>query len=201
LLKAFCRPDKSIFMEGENPMEELTKNPASPEEPQGETLGRRELLKALAATGGAVTAATLLPGKWTKPVIQVGVLPAHAATSALLIDNLEVDFAGAGGVNATAPATYEYFADFDYIDGLCEVDGDTLLFAAVSPDGELDFSGSAIKDVGGATVGEDPCMGKITFPFTMNASKVFNDSVLYVKIKAGDRESNEESQELPPPTM
>lgn len=181
-------------------MEELTKNPAASEEPQGETLGRRELLKALAATGGAVTAATLLPGKWTKPVIQVGVLPAHAATSALLIANLEVDLVvGAAGVNATAPAWYEYFADFDYIDGLCEVDEDTLLFAAVSPDGELDFSGSAIKNINGATVGEDPCMGKITFPFTMNASKVFNDSVLYVSIKAGGRDSNTEKAALPLP--
>lgn len=46
-----------------------------------ETLGRRELLKALAATGGAVTAASLLPGAWTKPVIEAGVLPAHAAVS------------------------------------------------------------------------------------------------------------------------
>jgi len=52
--------------------------------PQNEKkLGRRELLKALAATGGAVTAASILPGKWIKPVIEAGVLPAHAQTSEL----------------------------------------------------------------------------------------------------------------------
>ena len=38
---------------------------------------RRKLLKLLAA-GGAVTAASMLPGKWSSPVVKTGVLPAHA---------------------------------------------------------------------------------------------------------------------------
>lgn len=42
---------------------------------------RRQLLKALIAAGGAVTVASFLPGEWSKPVITVGVLPAHAQTS------------------------------------------------------------------------------------------------------------------------
>jgi len=41
---------------------------------------RRDALKALAATAGATTLATL-PEKWTTPVVRVGVLPAHAQTS------------------------------------------------------------------------------------------------------------------------
>jgi hypothetical protein len=49
--------------------------------PAKETLGRRQLLKALAAGGGAVAGAALLPGQWAKPVVEVGVLPAHAQTS------------------------------------------------------------------------------------------------------------------------
>ncbi len=48
---------------------------------EAKTIGRRDLLKALTATGGAVTVAALVPGKWTKPVIEAGVMPAHAATS------------------------------------------------------------------------------------------------------------------------
>lgn len=44
-------------------------------------IGRRQLLKALVATSGAITAASLLPGKWTKPVVEAGVLPAHAQSS------------------------------------------------------------------------------------------------------------------------
>ena len=39
--------------------------------------GRRRLLKALAA-GGVVTAASMVPGKWSSPVLKSGVLPAHA---------------------------------------------------------------------------------------------------------------------------
>lgn len=47
------------------------------------TLGRRELLKALMAASGAVTAASLVPGEWTKPVVEAGLLPAHAQGSPL----------------------------------------------------------------------------------------------------------------------
>ncbi len=42
--------------------------------------GRRRLLKALAA-GGVVTAASMVPGKWSSPVLKSGVLPAHAQVS------------------------------------------------------------------------------------------------------------------------
>lgn len=56
--------------------------PAPEPLPDPETsLGRRKLLKALAASGGAMAAASLLPGEWTAPVIEVGLLPAHAQAS------------------------------------------------------------------------------------------------------------------------
>jgi len=62
-------------------MEQSTSHVESPEQAPEKTLGRRELLKALAAAGGAVTASSLLPGEWAKPVVEVGVLPAHAQVS------------------------------------------------------------------------------------------------------------------------
>jgi len=43
-----------------------------------EKLNRRRLLKGLAAAGGAAAASALLPAKWSKPAVSVGVLPAHA---------------------------------------------------------------------------------------------------------------------------
>ena len=43
-----------------------------------QTLSRRELLKALAAGGGALAAAAFLPEKWSSPLVNAGVLPAHA---------------------------------------------------------------------------------------------------------------------------
>jgi hypothetical protein len=62
-------------------MEDPATTTLSQEETPRETLGRRQLLKAIAATGGAVAASTLLPGEWAKPVVEVGVLPAHAQIS------------------------------------------------------------------------------------------------------------------------
>jgi hypothetical protein len=45
-------------------------------------VSRRQLLKALAATGGA-TALAGMSGQWLKPVVEVGLLPAHAQGSAV----------------------------------------------------------------------------------------------------------------------
>lgn len=50
----------------------------SEQECQEQTISRRKLLKVLAATGGTVTVTMLLPNKWAKPVVEVGVLPVHA---------------------------------------------------------------------------------------------------------------------------
>ncbi len=47
-----------------------------PVEPQN--INRREMLKVLAASSGALGAAAFLPGKWAKPLVEAGVLPAHA---------------------------------------------------------------------------------------------------------------------------
>jgi hypothetical protein len=45
------------------------------------TVSRRRLLKALAVAGGGVAATLLLPAKWLKPIVEVGVLPVHAQVS------------------------------------------------------------------------------------------------------------------------
>jgi hypothetical protein len=44
-------------------------------------VSRRELLKALAAAGGALGVAAFLPGRWSRPLVEAGVLPAHAQGS------------------------------------------------------------------------------------------------------------------------
>ncbi len=44
-------------------------------------ISRRTLLKVLVAAGGSVAASAIIPGKWTKPLVRVGVLPVHAQTS------------------------------------------------------------------------------------------------------------------------
>jgi hypothetical protein len=63
-------------------MEQPVKDAAvAPEESGATTLSRRRLLKVIAATSGAAAAATMVPGKWAKPVVEIGVLPAHAQVS------------------------------------------------------------------------------------------------------------------------
>ncbi len=62
-------------------MEQPSETTASQEQARKLTVGRRRLIKVIAATGGAAAASFLLPGKWFQPVIDVGVLPAHAQVS------------------------------------------------------------------------------------------------------------------------
>ncbi|GEM_PF-3678698 len=62
-------------------MEQLDVRKDSAESNQ-KTMGRRQVLKAITATSGAVIASQVLPSTWTKPLIESGILPAHAATSA-----------------------------------------------------------------------------------------------------------------------
>jgi len=69
------------------------------EENTSKTWGRRELLKALAATTGAV-ALSNVPNEWNKPEVGFGILPAHAQAS---------DDNNRGGV-APAP-TFALFCD------------------------------------------------------------------------------------------
>ncbi len=47
-----------------------------------QALSRREVLKALGAIGGAAATSLLLPERWVKPVVEAGVVPAHAQSSA-----------------------------------------------------------------------------------------------------------------------
>ncbi len=64
-------------MNTKEPANEVPAAETRPEEKTPKTWGRRELIKALAATGGAVTLSNL-PNRWEKPLVEVGVLPAHA---------------------------------------------------------------------------------------------------------------------------
>ncbi len=55
-----------------------------PEQSAGSTpedCDRRILLKKLAIGTAAVAGYSVLPGKWTSPIVEFGALPAHAATS------------------------------------------------------------------------------------------------------------------------
>ena len=67
-------------------------------------ISRRQLLKALAATGGAVAASSLLPDEWSNPVVDVGTLPAHAQISDLPVTIVSCHMAD----NQGAPEIYPF---------------------------------------------------------------------------------------------
>jgi hypothetical protein len=54
-------------------------------------VNRRKLLKILAASGSAVVASAVIPGKWLKPVVEMGVLPAHAQLSVACTVSTTID--------------------------------------------------------------------------------------------------------------
>ncbi len=100
----------------------------SPEAHQKRTLSRRQLLKALVASGSAVTVASFLPCQWEKPIVHVGVLPVHAQISPtpaptavptptpipfLIITCSARNITGAGEIRATD--TIETYADIEPI--------------------------------------------------------------------------------------
>ena len=57
---------------------------ASIESPPVENRKRREVVKKIALGTAALTGCSLLPEKWTTPLVEFGALPAHATTSGLM---------------------------------------------------------------------------------------------------------------------
>ena len=80
-------------------------------------VGRRQLLKALAAAGGAVTLAGL-PGRWVRPVVETGLLPAHAQSSQFALVNLDRVLSRTNGIPTTCSSNNAtgnvYEVSFDY---------------------------------------------------------------------------------------
>jgi hypothetical protein len=71
-------------------------------------VSRRRMLKTMGITAGTVAVSTLVPGKWIKPVIDVGMLPAHAQMSQPMAD-FRIDF--------SIPIVGTYDIDTNIVDG------------------------------------------------------------------------------------
>lgn len=89
------------------------------------SVSRREALKNLAAITGAVSLA-ILPHRWEKPIIEVGVLPVHAQGSpvsqptaipiTVAISNLSKNFTGLNDCTTPAGTGSSNNLSFDYTD-------------------------------------------------------------------------------------
>jgi|GEM_PF-5398495 len=68
--------------------------------------GRRRLLKALAGAGGVFATGALLPERWTRPMVESIIVPAHAqATVALARSYASSDFSSGGPGAPPGPAS------------------------------------------------------------------------------------------------
>lgn len=174
-------------------------------------IGRRDLLKALAAAGGAVTTASLLPGQWAKPVVEAGVLPAHAQTSVLAISNMALtptsnqnDATGAAagfgpGGQANANAGFVYRLSFNYNDPQGLVDNTTRLLGLF----ESLPSGDSLTDtttLGVGVISGNGFSGQVSDIFTgiaLSAGDTQARLTIYIQTSDG-RQSNQLSQTVTP---
>jgi hypothetical protein len=109
-----------------------------------EAISRRRLLQVLGGAGAAVAAWSLLPGKWTRPVVEASILPQTAQTSPTRV-TLRITSLSARGVfgeGATTPSSPPYLGSFNYSDDLGQVDDSATLAAEIVPCGRTLFNQS-----------------------------------------------------------
>jgi len=160
------------------------------ENEETQALNRRELLKVLTAAGGAIGAAAFLPARWSKPLVEAGVLPAHAqGTMTLEISNLSVF-----PIPGSAPIE-PYGANFHFNDTLCQVDDSANLYVSALPCGRTIYNGQTLASVGGSINGTGGCAGVVSFAF--DAFNCIN-STLSVQLGVGSRMSNTITGLIPP---
>ena len=163
--------------------------------PEETNLSRRELLKALAAAGGALGAAAFLPGKWTKPLVEAGVLPAHAqGTEMLEITNLDV-FPLANSIEFSQASAQLFGANFHFLDPRCAVTIDSAkLWAWAQPCNQTFYSGQTLRNIGATINSSNQCTGVIGFSFVGAGCA---NSTLYVQLGVDVRKSNTDSAIIP----
>ncbi len=126
---------------------------------------RKQFLKLLLAGGTATAAASLFPGKWVKPLVKVGVLPAHAQASllGLTIDNFSLDqemgsIPGKGAglaktvkLSSLQQSSLHFLGSFSYFDEGSGVTSAATLQLFV--DGDIYLNGNSIASLGGSVLG------------------------------------------------
>lgn len=150
----------------------------SPETPPLSDVGRRKLLKVIVATSGAAAASLLLPDKWTKPIIDLGTVPAHAQMSGetITISSFSIFALPGGGEGfgrmGFGNGTLPFEANINYNDKDCDINNNTAVVLTSSHDGEIyPLPGTTLtncKPVPGS-FGPSACTGTLGVPFTHTA--------------------------------
>ena len=146
-------------------MEEITN--------QAGNLNRREAIKAMAAAGGALAAAAFMPGKWTRPVVEAGVVPAHAQSTLPGIT-----------INILQACSDVGFVDFNYNDPAGLVTNDATVVAYVLPCDQTVYNGT-LGDTGGHS--GDGFTGAVSIDFFV-ANCTLNDlDTICIQLFVGSR--------------
>jgi hypothetical protein len=98
---------------------------SSSQESQSPKLTRRDALKALAAATGAVVLSNL-PQEWKTPIVEVGVMPAHAQGAsgpAPQISNLWSAWTSGGNSSCTVYGQFNYFDSLGQVTNGSTVNG------------------------------------------------------------------------------
>lgn len=181
-------------------MTQPTNIQAAPEESPQRALARRELLKALAVSGGTIAASTIIPGQWAKPVIEVGLLPAHAQIS-LIPTSTPVPrptIISCGGESSFLGSSTEVLFDNDeriinlfamispappvgtlirydvMVNGLSIVIDEPILPAATDAAGLADFGSATVRPIGGFNTLNLGDIVAITFSFEPPVDPMFD---------------------------
>jgi hypothetical protein len=162
------------------------------ENEETQALNRRELLKVLTAAGGAIGAAAFLPARWSKPLVEAGVLPAHAQGT--MIPELTISNLSVFSLDGVDPPNQPYGAYFHFNDTLCQVNDSAKLYVSASPCGRTIYNGQTLGSVGGIN-GTGGCDGVASFSF--DALNCIN-STLSVQLGVGSRISNTLKGLIPP---
>lgn len=162
-------------------------------------LSRREALKALVAATGAV-ALSNLPQSWKTPIIEVGVLPAHAQGAsgpAPVVNTVSgywvnpQSFSNVKTKQMKAPPSCTVVVTFNYQDTLGQVSTSSVVqgtYATVEG-----FNGTVILDSGSTGYN-----GSITFPF--NSSTCINSTApISLRMLVQGRYSNVSNGVIDPP--
>ncbi len=154
-------------------------------------LTRREALKALAAATGAMVLFNL-PKTWETPIVEVGVIPAHAqgaSGSPPIIHNLSGHWSSGGAPiksNAPLPPLCEVTVTFDFSDPLGQVSGNSTIIGTY--DQSTNFGGPVIPP-GSFLNGTGGFSGTIRYPFNSSICS-FNAVPVTVQLLVNGRYSN-----------
>jgi len=148
------------------------------------SISRRKLLKVMVGAAGAA-AVTTLPARWLKPIVDVGVLPAHAQLSG---NDPRI-------MNLTTRPSNSFIVEFDYVDPKGEISNDTAITTwlrgpGCKTDPEPYELGNATGNWGGIPVSfPSPSQGTAQFTASLDGGCGPCDSEIQIQITVNGRMS------------